>query len=382
MKHHFAFFALVSSLVAGTSFGCGDGDVTDGTGGNAGSAASAGEGNSSGTGAGRGGSSGAGNTGGESAAGGAYGEGGAPVIPPVCEELGSLCAPYDLGPGPQHDCSELGHEGDEEVCEAQEDACREACETAEEIPFTLNFAAKVGSETFRCDSTYAGIGADDSTVHPVDFRFYVHDIRFIDDSGAEVPVTLTQDGRWQYEGVALLDFEDRSGSCSNGTVELNDVVVGTVPFGTYAGIAFKLGVPFELNHTDIATAPSPLNLSSMFWSWNIGRLFLSIMNSAERDDGTRFGTLLHLGSTGCMGDAASGGVTSCSNPNRPEYSFPTFRPGRNVAVADMKELLQNSNLKADQCHSFEEECAPMFEELGIDWTTGAPSSTESVFRME
>ena len=93
----------------------------------------------------------------------------------------------------------------------------------DELPVTLTFAAKVGSETFSCGSTYTGLGADDSTVHPVDFRFYVHDVRLIDDSGAEVPVALTQDGLWQYEGVALLDFEDRSGTCANGTVPLNDV---------------------------------------------------------------------------------------------------------------------------------------------------------------
>ena len=382
MKSHFALFALVSSLIAAASYGCGDDEGSDGAGGNAGSSGSAGHGNSSGTSAGGSSGAGGGNTSGESGAGGASGVGGAPVVPPVCEELGSLCEPYDLGPGPQHDCSELGHEGDEDVCAAREAACREACETAEELPVTLSFAAKVGAEAFSCGSTYTGIGADDSTVHPVDFRFYVHDIRLIDDSGAEVPVALTQDGVWQYEGVALLDFEDRTGSCSNGTVQLNDVVVGTVPFGTYSGIAYKLGVPFELNHTDIATAPSPLNLSALFWGWNPGRLFISVMNSVERDGGTRFGTLLHLGSTGCMGDAASGGVASCTKPNRAEYTFTTFQPGRNVVVADMKELLQNSNLKTDQCHSTEAACAPMVEELGIDWTTGAPSSTQSVFRME
>jgi uncharacterized repeat protein (TIGR04052 family) len=332
----FALFALVSSQVAGTMFGCGDDSGPGGSGGNAGEAASAGDGNSGGTsagkggtsggtGAGRGGGSGDGNTSGESGAGGAGGE---------------------------------------------------------EIPVTLNFAAKVGSEAFSCASTYTGLGADDSTVHPVDFRFYVHDVRLIDDTGTEVPVALTQDGLWQYEGVVLLDFEDRSGTCSNGTVPLNDVVIGTVPFGTYTGIAFKLGVPFELNHTDIATAPSPLNLSAMFWSWNTGRLFLSILNSVELDGGARFGTILQLGSAGCMGDAASGGVTSCSKPNRPEYSFPTFRPGQDVVVADMREVLKNSNLKTDQCHSLEAECVPMFEELGIDWATGALSSTQSVFRME
>lgn len=311
--------------------GCGDGDDSGLPEGDAGAEATAGEGNSGGS-AGRGGT-GAGNASGNSGVGGTDSVGGA---------------------------------GGAE----------------EDIPFTLTFAARVGSETFDCASTYAELGADDSTVHPMDFRFYVHDVRFIDDSGEEIPVALTQDGLWQYEGVALLDFENRTGRCSNGTVQMNDVIVGTVPFGTYSGIAFKLGVPFELNHSDIATAPSPLNLSSMFWGWNPGRLFVSIMNSVEREGDTPFGTLLHLGSTGCMGDAASGGVTSCTNPNRAEYSFPTFQPGRDVVVADMKELLQNSNLQSDQCHSFEAECAPMFEEIGIDWDTGAPSSSQSVFRME
>ena len=83
-----------------------------------------------------------------------------------------------------------------------------------------------------------------------------------------------------------------------------------------------------------------------------------------------------------MGDVATGGVTECTNPNRGEYSFPAFRPGQNVVVADMEELLKNSNLKTDQCHSMQEACAPMFDELGIDWDTGAPTSRQSVFRVE
>jgi hypothetical protein len=30
----------------------------------------------------------------------------------------------------------------------------------------------------------------------------------------------------------------------------------------------------------------------------------------------------------------------------------------------------------------QEACAPMFEELGIDWATGAPTESQSVFRTE
>jgi len=336
---HFAFVALVSTVVAAMSSACGDDGDPDGSEGDAGSGASAGDGNSGGASSGRGGASGTGNTSGRGGTGGTGAEAG------------------------------TGGEGGEGGA-------------PEDLPVTLTFAAKVGSEPFSCGATYSGLGADDSTVHPVDFRFYVHDVRLIDDSGAQVPVALTQDGLWQYEGVALLDFEDRSGSCSNGTVQLNDAVVGTVPFGVYTGVAFKLGVPFELNHTDITTTPSPLNLSSLFWSWNTGRLFLSIMNSVEGEGTARFGTLIHLGSTGCMGDVASGGVTSCTKPNRPDYVFDDFRADGDVIVADMLELLQTTNLKTDQCHSFEDECAPMFAELGIDWTTGETSPAQSVFRVE
>ena len=37
-----------------------------------------------------------------------------------------------------------------------------------------------------------------------------------------------------------------------------------------------LGVPFPLNHTDITTAPAPLDLTSMDWSWQSGRKFAKI----------------------------------------------------------------------------------------------------------
>ena len=176
-------------------------------------------------------------------------------------------------------------------------------------------------------------------------------MRLINSAGMEVPATLTQDNTWQVQNVALLDFEDATGLCSNGTAAVNNKIVGTVPTGTYRGIVFKLGVPFALNHTDVATAPAPLNLSSMFWGWNPGRIFLSLMTSAETGASTSFESVLHVGSTGCMGDAQAGGVTGCAKPNRPEYRFVDYRFGRSIAVADVKEVLQNSNLKTDLCHS-------------------------------
>jgi uncharacterized repeat protein (TIGR04052 family) len=408
---------IVTSLAASAAFaGCGDDSDGDDGGGHAGHGEEGGSSGSSSGGSSTGGRGGGGNggsttggrggssTGGSSGsttggAAGAAGDGGAGAdggvggemggegggaTESLCAELGSLCHAYDLGPGPQHDCHELGHGGDEDVCQAQEAACRTACGGTDTIPFTALFGAKVGTEVWSCASTYTNVGADASTIRPVDLKFYVHDVRLINEAGAEVAVTLTQDGVWQHAGVALLDFEDDTEACANGTAETNDKVVGTVPTGKYRGIVFKLGVPFELNHTEVSTAPAPLNLSSMYWSWNMGRLFLSLMTSAETDPSTSFESILHVGSANCVGDAQAGGVMSCAKPNRPEFRFPDYRLGRSVAVADVKEILQKSNLKTDVCHSFTAEtCTWPFEYLGINWFTGSLTpNTQRFFRME
>ena len=39
---------------------------------------------------------------------------------------------------------------------------------------------------------------------------------------------------------------------------------------------FELGVPFEQNHTNPLTAQAPLNVSEMFWSWQLGHKFFTL----------------------------------------------------------------------------------------------------------
>jgi len=141
---------------------------------------------------------------------------------------------------------------------------------------TIAFVAQVGEVPFRCSQTYPGLGTVPTTIAPLDFRFYVYDVRLIRADGTDVPVSLQQDGKWQYENLVLLDFEDNSGTCLTGTAETNAKVVGSVPAATYKGLKFGLGVPFALNHQNQATAPSPLNLSALFWSWQSGYKFLRI----------------------------------------------------------------------------------------------------------
>jgi hypothetical protein len=74
---------------------------------------------------------------------------------------------------------------------------------AQETPITLNFAAQVGAETFRCGGSYADIGTTKSTVTPSDFRFYVSDVALIRADGTEQPVVLTQDQKWVYSKFYL-----------------------------------------------------------------------------------------------------------------------------------------------------------------------------------
>jgi uncharacterized repeat protein (TIGR04052 family) len=171
---------------------------------------------------------------------------------------------------------------------------------------TVHFQAMVGKEKFACGQMYTGIS-------PRDFRFYVHNVRLVDNAGNTVPVQLEQGGKWQLDDTALLDFEDGTWSCINGTPDTNDHVTGTVPVGHYTGISFTVGVPFDKNHTELTSQPPPLNLTALSWVWNAGRKFARLDFAST---GQPRGYTLHLGSTGCTSNQTKITVpTQCSAPN-------------------------------------------------------------------
>lgn len=259
----------------------------------------------------------------------------------------------------------------------------------------ISFQGNVGSTVFDCAATYPGLGTAATEVALRDFRLYVHDVRLVEaGTGTEVPVVLTSDGAWQYspeggaadEGTALLDFENNAGSCVNGTAEMNDTVIGTVAAGTYDGVRFKVGVPAALNHADVAVAPSPLNLSAMFWSWNGGYKFVRI-DSAPVGQPSPFN--LHLGSTGCTGDPSLGEMVTCTNANRPEIAFESFDPATDRIVIDYAAIVAGADLTVDQggapgCMSgiADPECVEPFAALGLSLETGEPVATQAAFRVE
>lgn len=335
-------------------------------------------------------------------------------------------------------------------------SCGTALAQSETKEVAIDFAAYVGEEEFICGESYEGVGTGESTITPTDFRFYVSNIALIDEEGNAVPLELEQDGKWQYQNIALLDFEDGTSACDNGTAEINTTVFGAVPEGDYQSLQFTLGVPKNLNHEDAAIAPSPLNLTSMWWNWQGGYKFLRVDMETDRElanastttsqtthsqgghgnvqtnrqttttsgQGNQSTTQtssqtsifkngqgthqqssttttsgghsqtthsqssggnhqemqnvssnvysVHLGSTGCT-DSSQSSLFGCSNPNRAEVVLEDFNPDGDVVIADLAELLAQSDLTTNQantangCMSSPEDgdCAPIMQNLGL-----------------
>ena len=107
----------------------------------------------------------------------------------------------------------------------------------------VRFQAMVGSEKFACGQTYSGIGTTASKLTPRDFRFYIHNVALIDDTGKAVPVQLDQDGKWQLDDTALLDFENATGGCVNGTPTLTTGLQARFPPANTRDCASRLAFP-------------------------------------------------------------------------------------------------------------------------------------------
>ncbi len=258
---------------------------------------------------------------------------------------------------------------------------------------SLQFAARVGDAEANCTDTYDAVGSGDDSAVFRDIRFYVSNVRLVNEDGDDVPVELTQDGVWQYEDVALLDFEDGSGACmASGDAGLNTVVVGEVPADTYTGVRFDLGVPAELNHSDANTAEPPLNVLAMSWPWLVGRKFVRIDLSVDTGAVDRGGNPVfnawntHLGSQGCSNDGAGGMMPptmECARPQRPAIALDGFDPEAGTIVADIGALLADNDVSmnmagAPGCQSFfdtmgqdeDVDCVELFPNYGLSWDSG------------
>jgi hypothetical protein len=303
-------------------------------------------------------------------------------------------------------------------------------------PITISFGLAAGGKSVDCGHDIAELGAAKLPAKLRDARFYISAPALIDKAGKEVPIELERND-WQYANVALLNFADKSGSCK-GMSALNDSVKGTAPPGRYQGFSFVVGVPsmtkgengkdVALNHSNFATAPAPLDIQSMSWNWQAGRKFMKIEVDPEggvtrkppppkpasretpptgapdaKSDLAKADTpptepvkvnadgtitvvtwMLHLGSTGCKGDPLTGEIISCASPNRIPVKLSSFDPATQRVVLDLEALVAGIDLSHDKggatgCMSgpVDPECAPIFENIGLNLTETAPDANDA-----
>ena len=259
------------------------------------------------------------------------------------------------------------------------------------LAVALDFAVSAAGQAIACGTTLPPMGTSGTAAELTDLRVYISELSLIDGDGNRVPVELDQNV-WQYRNVALLDFEDGSGSCANGTADTNTRITGTAPAGTYTGVDMVMGVPVShtdaagatesLNHTDTTAAAAPLDIQGMAWSWQAGRKFARIEVSPAggviKADGTTASTFnFHLGSTGCTGNPATGETVSCTAPNRMAFHLHDFDMETQKVMLDISKLFESANLVADSggangCMSgkTDPECAPIFEAMKVDIDSG------------
>lgn len=179
-----------------------------------------------------------------------------------------------------------------------------------EIPFKL-----VGVDTGACPMIMS-IGQQRWNIDY--FGFYLSKPeRRIDGKWQRVKFKQTQ---WQTPNEALLKFHN---TCVNpddaNTKIVLDVSEQLLKLST--SLRFTMGLPFDINHANPSTQPSPLNDSSMFLNQRTGHRFLKFDVSKNGEEAHEWS--YHLGSAGCESESENTPPeSSCAFTNRVEFILP------------------------------------------------------------
>ena len=269
---------------------------------------------------------------------------------------------------------------------------------------TIPFQAKAGATDINCGATLTGLGTSGDSGRMSDFAFYVHDVEVTNAAGNSFQVKLA-DNNYQdpAEGVALLDFQNKTDGCAGGDKPTNMAITGDitgVDVADITGVSFKVGVPASANHHNASTEAAPYNRSGLFWKWQSGHKFLRTdIKPSKKVAAAKVGKpagehfLFHIGSTGCVGDPSKEGVTTvCSGSNRPAISLNGLSVDSAMktspVVLDYAKMVSNvdinkNNTGAPGCMSgkTDTDCAMLFANLGMDLSTGDATGTQTAFRI-
>lgn len=265
---------------------------------------------------------------------------------------------------------------------------------------TIPFAARAGTTEINCGATLSGLGTTGDSGKISDFGFYIHNIMLKTSDGKSVAATL-DDNSFQdpQYGVALLDFQDKTDSCAGADKPTNKEVKlkAAVDPTTVTGIEFVVGVPSTANHHDSKTSRAPYNRVGMAWSWQSGHKFMRLdvqpTGLVTKPDSTTTKTFnLHLGSTGCTGDAVSGAVVTCTSPNRPTIKLDGVKvtgTTTSTIVLDYAKVIAGTNINLDSggavgCMSAQDDkdCPAIFSNLGLEHKLSTSAGGQPVFSVE
>lgn len=121
-------------------------------------------------------------------------------------------------------------------------------------------------------------------------------------------------------------------------------------------LSFELGVPFTENHGNPLVAQVPLNVSEMFWSWQLGHKFFRF------DDANDFS--FHLGSTGCKSPSKlRPAKQECDHPNRFTYTVKQFQHNKPIVFDLDKLFIAVDKTKSCMSSQSSEHCQKLFSNL-------------------
>lgn len=145
-------------------------------------------------------------------------------------------------------------------------------------PVQVRFVPMFGDRALDLGTSYVNAAGD--TVMFTGLSFYASEFALVGSDGSEVPM----------DGLDLVDFSDPT-VADNGYYEVE--IMGTP--GTYSGLKFSVGVPFDENHRDVSTQELPLGPNSgMYWGWNPGYIFFKVEGRVD-SMGTPVDFLFHTG---------------------------------------------------------------------------------------
>jgi hypothetical protein len=149
---------------------------------------------------------------------------------------------------------------------------------AEGQTLKLCFLGRFGGDSLKTGRKYRTAGGDSVRFEMA--KFYVSEIALVDSNGKSHYLI----------GTHLVDMLDSASQARGYAI----VSVKALP-GTYRGVRFSVGVPFDENHRDAATQSAPLGTeSNMFWTWNSGYIFHRVEGKVD-SAGSEKPFLYHIG---------------------------------------------------------------------------------------